>query len=388
MKYPRIYLAINNCFASKRWTIPETWMKIASDCGFSYVESSADTECDMLYSEKGYLADWVNNVKKGCEKYNTHISCVYTGHGTYSTLGLTHTDSRCRDYLLKEWMYPHIDNACIIGSCVGFYCHAFDDSILQDSLQYKEYLKILFTQLKNIAVYAASKNVITALEQMYSPQQYPWRISDAISVIREISRCGTPMYITIDTGHQYGQQRFIKPSEDEINNAIKNGTSIYVGPQICFDIFNKALSGEVAPEDAADKIIKLMDCYPHMFADINDSDTWAWISKLGKYSPVIHLQQTNNTASMHKDFTETNNKNGFITGDKLLKSLFECYNNQNENDMPPPVENIYLTLELFYSNVACGDEILRGIAESAKYWRKFIPSDGMKLDELVALLNK
>jgi len=33
MEYPRIYLAIDNCFASKRWTTPAEWMDIAKEAG-------------------------------------------------------------------------------------------------------------------------------------------------------------------------------------------------------------------------------------------------------------------------------------------------------------------------------------------------------------------
>ena len=31
--YPKIYLAIDNCFASKRWTTPNQWAKVISDLG-------------------------------------------------------------------------------------------------------------------------------------------------------------------------------------------------------------------------------------------------------------------------------------------------------------------------------------------------------------------
>ena len=83
-----------------------------------------------------------------------------------------------------------------------------------------------------------------------------------------------------------------------------------------------------------------------MFADINDSDTWHGY-QTRKIFTGIHLQQTNNTASMHKDFTETNNKNGLLPGQVAKITIWNVYNNQNENDMPPPVENIYLTLSFF-----------------------------------------
>lgn len=41
---PRIHLAVDNCFASKRWTKPAEWMQIAYDAGITCIEASADNE--------------------------------------------------------------------------------------------------------------------------------------------------------------------------------------------------------------------------------------------------------------------------------------------------------------------------------------------------------
>ena len=60
--YPKIYLAIDNCVASKRWCEPAHWMKLFADCGVYYVEASADNEIDPLYTEKSYLSDWADAV--------------------------------------------------------------------------------------------------------------------------------------------------------------------------------------------------------------------------------------------------------------------------------------------------------------------------------------
>ena len=49
-KYPRIYLAIDNCVFYKRWTEPGEWAEKIRSLGVKYVEASADTEHDPLYS--------------------------------------------------------------------------------------------------------------------------------------------------------------------------------------------------------------------------------------------------------------------------------------------------------------------------------------------------
>ena len=63
MEFPRIYLAIDNCFASKRWTDPYEWMSLIKDMGVAFVEVSADNECDPLYMGSEYMNGWIEKVK-------------------------------------------------------------------------------------------------------------------------------------------------------------------------------------------------------------------------------------------------------------------------------------------------------------------------------------
>ena len=60
MMYPKIYLAIDNCFASKRWTDPHDWARVIRDLGLTYVEASADNEIDPFYSTRDFLDSWVD----------------------------------------------------------------------------------------------------------------------------------------------------------------------------------------------------------------------------------------------------------------------------------------------------------------------------------------
>ena len=64
MEYPKVYLAIDNAFASKRWTTPKDWIRIARDSGVCYIEASADNECDPLYTNPLYIKDWIKDVKR------------------------------------------------------------------------------------------------------------------------------------------------------------------------------------------------------------------------------------------------------------------------------------------------------------------------------------
>ena len=85
---PRVYLAIDNCFASKRWTRPMDWTSMIKEFGINHVEASADNECDPLYTDPAYLQDWLEDVESVCEKTGVKVANLYSGHGTYTLLGL------------------------------------------------------------------------------------------------------------------------------------------------------------------------------------------------------------------------------------------------------------------------------------------------------------
>ena len=71
-------------------------MSAAKSSGIACVEASADTECDPLYMDSGYLADWVEAVKAASLQQGGRVVNLYSGHGSYATLGLAHTDARVR----------------------------------------------------------------------------------------------------------------------------------------------------------------------------------------------------------------------------------------------------------------------------------------------------
>ena len=125
-----------------------------------------------------------------------------------------------------------------------------------------------------------------------------------------------------------------------------------------------------------------MDRYPYLFAAYEDGDTYGWLREFGCYSPVIHLQQTDGTSSSHRPFTAANNRRGMIHGDKALQAIGAAYSSEPEAEMPPRCEDIYLTLEIFAGTADIPTDIIRGLAESVEYWRRYIPKDGLTLQEL------
>lgn len=386
MKDPKIYLAIDNCFGSKRWTEPIEWMNTIKELGLYYVESSADTECDPLYMGDDYMKDWADKVNEGSDKTGVKVANIYSGHGTYATLGLAHTDIRVRERFLKEWLMPMVDTAKSIGSGFGFFCHAFSDSVLQDAKRYAEFKDNLINDLGALAAYAKEKGCgYLGVEQMYSPHQIPWTVEGAREMIREIyKRSGAPMYITVDVGHQSGQRKFVRLSREEIAEAHKKYLagdflpSLWLGTVNAFEIFEdaKETTGEML-----DAIESEMDSHSYMFAPYKDGDPYEWLRELGGYSPIVHLQQTNGTSSGHQPFTKECNEKGIITGEKVIEALKIAYS-KDDTDMPEKCDEIVLTLEMFTGTADINRAALQRLRETVSYWRQFIPRDGIKLSEL------
>jgi sugar phosphate isomerase/epimerase len=392
MTNPRIHLAIDNCFASKRWTDPIDWARIVKQLGVRCVEASADTECDPLYADPSYLGDWVRAVQTACSQTEVRVVNLYSGHGTYTTLGLAHPDFRNQERILSQWLKVMVANASQLGAGLGFFCHAFNERILQGPLAYAKAEETLYGRLAELAAYAHQRGLRTiGIEQMYSPHQIPWTLDGAQRLLRELYRqSGRPFYLTVDTGHQAGQRKFLRPASRQVREALqvlrvsgKLERGLWLGPDAAYTHFrNAAAAPRSQEEDHLRQLEAEMARHPYLFASVEDGDTYLWLRRFACYSPIIHLQQTDGNSSSHRPFTEENNRQGIIRPENVLQAIADSYNCQPEPEMPPRCEEIYLTLEIFSTTADLPNEIIERLAESVAYWRRYIPEDGLCLEEL------
>jgi hypothetical protein len=159
---------------------------------------------------------------------------------------------------------------------------------------------------------------------------------------------------------------------------------LWLGPASAYALFRAAAAAAKEAESAyLQRVGEEMDRYPYLFAASEDGDTYGWLRELGCYSPVIHLHQTDGTSSSHRPFTEENNRHGIIQGDKLVQALAAAYSAEPGAALPPWCEDIYLTLEVFAGTADLPVDILRGLAESVEYWRRYVPKDGLTIQELL-----
>lgn len=392
MTDPKLYLAIDNCFASKRWTRPSEWVKLIRSMGVVRIEASADNECDPLYMGSDYLEDWMEELAESCAREGASVANFYSGHGTYATLGLSHTDRRVRDRLQDEWLKPMARMAARSGAGLGFYCHAFPEAVLQDPEACGELERDLYARLAEIAAYCREVGVRTpGVEQMYTPHQIPWTIAGARKLLREVYAVGRdPFYLTLDTGHQSAQRKFLRPTAERIRETaqrVRAGgetASLWLGPREAFRIFGEMAgrpNGETSRSIA--RIEAEMDRCPHLFAGEEDGDPYLWLEQFAAYSPIVHLQQTNGHSSSHLPFTPEYNGTGIIDGKRVLEAIAVAYRRPEDEGMPPRCGELHLTLEIFSGTSEWNEDIVRKMETSVRYWRQFIPRDGMRLSEAV-----
>ncbi|MBP1965691.1 TIM barrel protein [Paenibacillus aceris] len=389
---PKIFLAVDNCVLSKRWTRPAEWMNLLKSMGVYFVEASADNECDPLYMGREYMLRWVQEVKTASENTGVKVANIYSGHGTYATLGLAHHDIAVRERIQNEWIKPLADIAANVGAGIGFYCHAFSDYVLQNPVVYRETEEDLYTRLADIAAYCRDNGIRTpGVEQMYTPHQIPWTIAGSKRLLKEVFRTSqAPFYLTLDTGHQSGQRKFLRPDiqmiKEMVNRFRINGylDSFWLGPKSAYDLFNQMIHMSEDQEfDMMEQILQEIDRHPYLFAIESDGDTYRWLEELGCYSPIVHLQQTTGTSSSHLPFTEECNRNGLIYGEPVLRALEKAYQTPAQEGFPPKCKEIYLTLEIFSGTSEMNVDIMKKLQDSINYWRQFIPVDGMSLSEIL-----
>jgi sugar phosphate isomerase/epimerase len=395
MKDPAVSLAIDNCFASKRWTRPLEWMRIIKDAGLTLVEASADTECDPLYMGSEYINDWISDVKRCSEKTGVQVVNLYSGHGTYATLGLAHTDERVRRRFRDDWIKKQAFTAQQLNAGLGFFAHAISDPALQDPDEYMRVMDTLIADLADISLYATQIGLgYISVEQMYSPNQPPWTIQDAKSMLKKIFQISkSPFYLTIDLGHMNGQSNFQKPSPEQIADWIvrcKKGLSckrMWLGPKRAMDIFQEAIRGTGDIMHCIKQIQLQWEGFDYLFAGHEDGSVYRWLQELGGYSPIIHLQQSDGSSSPHWPFSDEYNEIGIIKAEKVLLSISKAFSKDEEEGMPPLSDDIVLTLEPFVSTAESNYDALNSIAQSVQYWRKYVPYDGIPISKVLMLLN-
>jgi hypothetical protein len=84
------------------------------------------------------------------------------------------------------------------------------------------------------------------------------------------------------------------------------------------------------------------------------------VEQLGKFCPIIHIQQTVLNKSSHAPFTPEHNKTGIITGEKLMAAMEKS-----------KLEETILMFEIGHrEHYDTEFTIIEDLKESVDYWRQ------------------
>lgn len=271
----KLHLGIDVCFTRKRWTSPDEWMPIVKKkLGLNYIEFCADL-IDPFFTTAPERYNIAKGVKKLSEKYGITIFDNYTGVITHCVNLLSHPMKSLRERGV-EWCTEAMKIAKLIGARgLGGHLDTIPYNVWTREGEYKKALNRLIGYFRRLAVIAKKHgNSFLLWEQMYTPNEVPYTISQANEIYEKANKNnkGVPIYLTLDVGHACCQN------------------------------------------------------YKH---SPEDTDPYEWLKRFAHVSPVIHLQQVNGKSSPHWPFTEKYNKIGIIKGEKVLEAIEKSGSKEN-----------------------------------------------------------
>ncbi len=292
-------LGINCGFAINRYMEPEVWGKmVGEDFGLHSVQFVADLLNPFLPDY--YVESYLERVLKAKEQYNFSVDSWFTS--AYTRINhLMHPDAAARKIYL-DWFKKQYKIGATLGAKTGGSHFGIMTFETYDDPKKREFILEEgikgWQELSFVAKDFGYDSII--FEPMSVPREFGNTVEDSLYLMNRVNEnCGVPMRICLDVGHA-----------------------------------------------------------PHP----EQRDPYPWLERLGKYSPIVHLQQTVLHKSNHWPFTNEFNEQGIIKGEKVLQALEKggC-------------EETILMFEL--SNREHWDSDNNTIPDtkaSVEYWRQFV----------------
>ena len=292
-------LGINCGFAINRYMEPEEWGRLV---GEEFDLRSVQFVADLLnpFMPDYYIESYLERVMIAKEKYNFSVDSIFTS--AYTRVNhLMHPDYEARKIWL-EWFKKFYAMGAKLGAKTGgshFGIMTFPT--YNDEVKRAYILEEGIKGWQELSFVAKDLGYDSLIfEPMSVPREMGNTIEDSEFLMNRVNEhCGVPMRICLDVGHA-----------------------------------------------------------PHP----DQRDPYPWLERLGKYSPIVHLQQTVLNKSNHAPFTEENNKTGIIKGDRVLSALEKggC-------------EETILIFEIGHREHWDTDfNVIKDTKESVTYWRQFV----------------
>lgn len=289
-----------NCgFAINRYMEPEEWTRIVGEeLGLKYVQFVADLLNPFLPDD--YIDEQIGRIKKASKKYGVEIESSFTS--AYTRVNhLMHPDARAREIWL-QWFKDYFDIVKSLGakSC-GSHFGILTFADYNNKAVREERIEQAVKGWQELSFYAKEIGLeYLIFEPMSVPREMGNTVEESLELMERVNdNCGVPMRICLDLGHA-----------------------------------------------------------PHP----DQRDPYPWIERLGKYSPIIHLQQTVMHQSKHWPFTKEYNEQGIVHGEKVLESLDKA-----------GVKDVHLMFEISHREHCDTDEkVIEDLKASVDYWRGFV----------------
>lgn len=292
-------LGINLGFAINRYCEPEEWTRIvATELNLKHVQFVADILNPFL--PKDYVDKQVALIKKYTELYGINIDSIFTSAFTRVN-HLMNPDEDGRK-IWFEWFKNFFDIGARLGAKTGgSHFGILTFASYNDEDLRKKLIDDCVSLWQELSHYASDKG-------------YEALIFEPMSVPREMANT-------------------VEESLDLMNRVNENSS---IPMRICLDVGHA----------------------PHP----TQRDPYKWIERLGAFSPIIHLQQTELNRSNHWPFTGEYNKKGIIHPEKVISSLKKSGATQS-----------LLMFEISHREHWDTDfNVIDDLKTSADYWRQYI----------------
>lgn len=321
-----IDIAVNGAFITRRWEEPRNFMRLTREVGYRYHEFCADVLDPFFSGDRAYQMQTAREIKAAAEEFDVTIIDIYTGVATHRFHGLSHTNPACRRRM-REWIEQTMDIAIEMGTDrIGGHWDAFSVEMLEDPMRTQAAWNNIVQQFRELAIIARKKGLAAIYdEQMYVPSEIPWTLAQGEAFLREVNTGneGVPVYLTVDVGHQAGQNY-----------------------------------GLAHPDTSYEE----------------------WVRRFGAVAEVVHVQQTIPTASAHWPFTPQYNAQGHVSVPKVLEALRASHEQFATGPLAScmkPVERCCLVAEIIPSSTKDEKTLLRELSETAEFLRQFVPEGGL-----------
>jgi D-erythrulose 1-phosphate 3-epimerase len=257
----RARLGINNCFAAKRWPLPDEWAQLVRyELGLDLVELSLDLLGDARSPSERLRA--AEQTRDALGRHGLAAETTFTGLQAYARSLLMHPDPDRRRAAL-HWYLDVVDLTARLGARgTGGHVGAMSVADFSDPEQQARRWAGLRQDLAEISARARESGLDYFLVENMASNREPSTIANMEYLLSVGDAAHVPIRLCLDVGHQ---------------------------------------------------------CVPGTTGD--DRDPYAWLAHFGGRLAEVQLQQSDGLADHHWPFTPERNSRGRIDPGRVLDAL-------------------------------------------------------------------